>query len=69
MPQNQDWDEKFQHELVQWNSRVSGYILKIEEKTIGKNKYLRFIILKDDEGNLKLHVPKDEKNTEMTAPK
>lgn len=52
-----------------WNSRVSGYILKYEEKTIGKNKYLRFIILTDDEGNLKLHVPKDGKNTEMTAPK
>ena len=34
-----------------------------------KYKYFRFIILKDDENNLKLHVQKDEKNTEMTVPK
>lgn len=41
----------------------------MKKRRLEENKYLRFIILKNDEGNLKLHVPKDEKNTEMTVPK
>ena len=41
----------------------------MKKRPLEKNIYFRFIILKDDEGNLKLHAPKDEKNTEMTVPK
>lgn len=35
--------------------------------TFGKNKHLRFIILKDDEGHLKFHAPKDKRNTDTTV--
>lgn len=40
----------------------------MKKRTFGENKHLRFSIRKDDESNIKCHVPKDERNTEMTVP-